>query len=599
MKISHLRDPVQQDSMFLNLLGQLPFIDFSTTQRSPENCDPLLVTGQSWVSSPHIVRCAISLVKQMFAIRRPFSTPVPHLSLALIHLDHNWISTDCSTVATRSGRVVTFTSRMAAVNFELLAGLGAHPKRTRPVSKDHLPRLRPVESHEPPLPRLPTDVRKGFRRTAGRKGGSVSPSGIRWPALIIARLEIKSNAPTPSKDNTVALGSLSVVTCTACAMLSDPALVAKAYWNGFVAVSNLAMNSLALVLATRRLMTSPSTIPRTPPFSFCSAVICPPRSAARMSSRMLAYGTCCNPQRYPGEDADVLSSTRQAVPSSNSEEIRLCPTRMVWLGLPQNFLRNRIAWHGSWMTLAKPTLANRGLDRLWPNRLWPILVFECVDRLWPNRLWPILVFWCFDQIFRTQKAQTPNPKTCIRTWTPNPPDPNPKLRDTEPDPLEPLRPHIPWGHIYSGLASTPLLAVLVLLWLSLLWLLLVWTPWTTLRQTTGRRTPLPDPLRTAQNFVLFFPLPAPFRSFSLSLGISSCLFFSLRVSSRVFFPLSGGLFVEFWWCFGRSGTPNVLVFTLGLSCKTPAACRPPGASTRQPKNSKRAHLIALALQKHH
>ena len=29
----------------------------------------------------------------------------------------------------------------------------------------------------------------------------------------------------------------------------------------------------------------------------------------------------------------------------------------------------------SWPTLAKPTLANRGLDRLWPNRLWPILVF--------------------------------------------------------------------------------------------------------------------------------------------------------------------------------------------------------------------------------
>ena len=50
-------------------------------------------------------------------------------------------------------------------------------------------------------------------------------------------------------------------------------------------------------------------------------------------------------------------------------------------------------------TLAKPTLpifrpilANRGLDRLWPNQLWPILVFYSFDRLWPNRLWPILVF---------------------------------------------------------------------------------------------------------------------------------------------------------------------------------------------------------------
>ena len=73
--------------MFLNLLGELPFYEFCTTQRSPENGDPLLVTGQSWISSPHIIRCPISFVKQMFAVRRPFSTPVPHLSLALIHLD--------------------------------------------------------------------------------------------------------------------------------------------------------------------------------------------------------------------------------------------------------------------------------------------------------------------------------------------------------------------------------------------------------------------------------------------------------------------------------------------------------------------------------
>ena len=37
--------------------------------------------------------------------------------------------------------------------------------------------------------------------------------------------------------------------------------------------------------------------------------------------------------------------------------------------------------HRSWPTMAKPTLANfltdfgHGLDRLWPNRLWPIWVF--------------------------------------------------------------------------------------------------------------------------------------------------------------------------------------------------------------------------------
>ena len=32
-------------------------------------------------------------------------------------------------------------------------------------------------------------------------------------------------------------------------------------------------------------------------------------------------------------------------------------------------------------------------DRIWPNRIWPELVFESVDRIWP-----ILVFQCFGQI---------------------------------------------------------------------------------------------------------------------------------------------------------------------------------------------------------
>ena len=31
-------------------------------------------------------------------------------------------------------------------------------------------------------------------------------------------------------------------------------------------------------------------------------------------------------------------------------------------------------------------------DRIWPNRIWPELVFQSVDRIWPNRIWPILVF---------------------------------------------------------------------------------------------------------------------------------------------------------------------------------------------------------------
>ena len=62
----------------------------------------------------------------------------------------------------------------------------------------------------------------------------------------------------------------------------------------------------------------------------------------------------------------------------------------------------RPSWR-SWPTLAKPTLANRVWpalfgDRVWPNRLWPALVFWWYGRLWPkptlaktdfgqNRLW--------------------------------------------------------------------------------------------------------------------------------------------------------------------------------------------------------------------
>ena len=50
-----------------------------------------------------------------------------------------------------------------------------------------------------------------------------------------------------------------------------------------------------------------------------------------------------------------------------------------------------------------------------------------------------------------------------------------------------------------------------------------------------------------QNFALFFPSPAP-------IFILSCLFFSLWVFSRVFFPL-----VECWSCFGWSG-PQMCLF---------------------------------------
>ena len=61
----------------------------------------------------------------------------------------------------------------------------------------------------------------------------------------------------------------------------------------------------------------------------------------------------------------------------------------------------------------------------------------------------------------------------------------------------------------------------------------------------------------------FFPLPPQFS-----------FFLSLWVSSRVFFPLSRGLLVEFWWCFGRSGLQMCLFSPSGCRVEAlPAACR--------------------------
>ena len=53
----------------------------------------------------------------------------------------------------------------------------------------------------------------------------------------------------------------------------------------------------------------------------------------------------------------------------------------------------------------------------------------------------------------------------------------------------------------------------------------------------------------ARNFALFLPSPAPIFAQVLSLGVFSCLFFSLLGSSRVLFSLSGVSCV-FSWNFG-------------------------------------------------
>ena len=101
----------------------------------------------------------------------------------------------------------------------------------------------------------------------------------------------------------------------------------------------------------------------------------------------------------------------------------------------------------------------------------------------------------------------------------------------------------------------------------------------------------------AQNFALFFPSPASIFILFFSLWGSSRVFFSLQVSSRVFLPLSGGLLVEFWWCFGRSGLQMCLFSPSGCPVEAPTACRPalqtpPKFHEKTPRERKRAKMGA-------
>ena len=98
-------------------------------------------------------------------------------------------------------------------------------------------------------------------------GRTSSPSSILSNPSIIAFLEIRSYAPTPSMDTTVARLSKSVMVCKMWATHSHPAFVVKAYWKGAVASAFLA-TCFAIVLATRRRMTSPTTIPPHAPVWF-------------------------------------------------------------------------------------------------------------------------------------------------------------------------------------------------------------------------------------------------------------------------------------------------------------------------------------------
>ena len=95
----------------------------------------------------------------------------------------------------------------------------------------------------------------------------------------------------------------------------------------------------------------------------------------------------------------------------------------------------------------------------------------------------------------------------------------------------------------------------------------------------------------AQNFALFFSSPATKFVLFFPLWGSSRVFFSL--SLRVSSPLSGGLLVEFWSCFGRS-RPQMCLFSLSGRRVKPrhqnSTRRPPerGKKTREDTRRERA-----------
>ena len=101
-----------------------------------------------------------------------------------------------------------------------------------------------------------------------------------------------SNALTPSIESTVASGLASVNACRTCATHSVPARVRRAYWNGAVKRSTASIICWATVRPTKRLMTSPATMPRTPPSGFWSAVILPMRIASTATSGASPRANC-------------------------------------------------------------------------------------------------------------------------------------------------------------------------------------------------------------------------------------------------------------------------------------------------------------------
>ena len=127
---------------------------------------------------------------------------------------------------------------------------------------------------------------EGLLQKSLMNGNNLSPSSRWTKPAIMAFLEIKSNAPTPSTDRTVARGSRSNNVWSVWETHSHPARVFNAHWKGAMARSTAAPICWAIVRATKRRRTSPTTMPLTPPLAFLRALIRPLRITSRARGGM-------------------------------------------------------------------------------------------------------------------------------------------------------------------------------------------------------------------------------------------------------------------------------------------------------------------------
>ena len=148
---------------------------------------------------------------------------------------------------------MTYTSSTKAIIQGLVL---TQSEQSRHQGISLVPHLDPVESREPPLPRLWVSVKLEDE----------------WMDSLPVRHLLDSAHHCPTRYQVKSSHSVDRQHCgSGCQCVVER------------------LGLLSMVFATRRRTTSPSTVPRTPPLGFCSPVICPTRNTARISLEMLTW----------------------------------------------------------------------------------------------------------------------------------------------------------------------------------------------------------------------------------------------------------------------------------------------------------------------